>query len=72
LDNCHNCFVIDCKSESTDIAMGVDKALEIKGQEITQIENTVIGAGDQGMMFGYATNETEDYMPWVNSYENRA
>ena len=45
--------------------MGVDKALEIKGQEITQIENTVIGAGDQGMMFGYATNETEDYMPYA-------
>lgn len=64
--NANTCkVVVMLDKKSTDIAMGVDKALEIKGQEITQIENTVIGAGDQGMMFGYATNETEDYMPYA-------
>nr|MDE6607697.1 methionine adenosyltransferase [Lachnospiraceae bacterium] len=56
--------------QSADIAMGVDKALEAK-QESTAAENKMsdeeieaIGAGDQGMMFGYATNETEEYMPY--------
>lgn len=64
--NANTCkVVVMLDKQSTDIAMGVDKALEIKGQEITQIENTVIGAGDQGMMLGYATNETEDYMPYA-------
>lgn len=64
--NANTCkVVVMLDKQSTDIAMGVDKALEIKGQEITQIKNTVIGAGDQGMMFGYATNETEDYMPYA-------
>lgn len=64
--NANTCkVVVMLDKQSTDIAMGVDKALEIKGQEITQIENTVIGADDQGMMFGYATNETEDYMPYA-------
>ncbi len=64
--NANTCkVVVMLDKQSTDIAMGVDKALEIKGQETTQIENTVIGAGDQGMMFGYATNETEDYMPYA-------
>ena len=64
--NANTCkVVVMLDKQSTDIAMGVDKALGIKGQEITQIENTVIGAGDQGMMFGYATNETEDYMPYA-------
>lgn len=57
--------------QSADIAMGVDKALEAKQQESAAVENKMsdeeieaIGAGDQGMMFGYATNETEEYMPY--------
>lgn len=49
--------------QSPDIAMGVDKSYELKnGDEDTLIDS--IGAGDQGMMFGYATNETEEYMPY--------
>ena len=54
--------------QSSDIAMGVDKAFEAKKAEaenrMSDEELEAIGAGDQGMMFGYATNETEDYMPY--------
>ena len=49
--------------QSPDIAMGVDKALEARNGEMTDEDIDAIGAGDQGMMFGYATNETDSYMP---------
>lgn len=49
--------------QSADIALGVDKSLEAKNGEMSEEEIEAIGAGDQGMMFGYATNETDSYMP---------
>ena len=51
--------------QSTDIAMGVDKALEQKEDDMNEDELDSIGAGDQGLQFGYATNETEEYMPYA-------
>ena len=62
--DCDTCGVITAIDEqSSDIAMGVDKALEAKENRMSEEELDAIGAGDQGMMFGYATTETENYMP---------
>ncbi|MCI8765252.1 MAG: methionine adenosyltransferase [Lachnospiraceae bacterium] len=63
--DCNTCGVIVALDEqSGDIAMGVDKALEAKENRMSENELAAIGAGDQGMMFGYASNETEGYMPY--------
>ena len=68
-DSCAIFVALDKQSE--DIALGVDKALEAKENLMSDSEIEAIGAGDQGMMFGYATNETPEYMPFAISLAHK-
>lgn len=63
--DCDTCGVmVALDKQSVDIAMGVDQALESRHDAMSNDEIEAIGAGDQGMMFGYASNETEEFMPY--------
>lgn len=68
-DTCGVITTID--EQSTDISLGVDKAFESKQNDVTDNELETIGAGDQGMMFGYASNETTEYMPYPISLAHK-
>ena len=63
--------IVSFNEQSQDIALGVDKSFEVKENIADDVDMSAIGAGDQGMMFGYATDETEEYMPYAISLAHK-
>jgi S-adenosylmethionine synthetase len=70
--DCDTCGVlVSLKGQSPDIAQGVDQALEVRGSQMSEEEVNAVGAGDQGMMIGFACNETPEYMPLTIALSHR-